>query len=70
MVVGDYKIQALEGTLERKKGEDGERDGALRRRSGANEGEEEGKTEERRGITEREEREERGRLRRRRSERN
>ena len=30
MIVEDYKIQALEGTLERKKGEDGERDGAER----------------------------------------
>ena len=30
MIVEGYKIQALEGKLERKKGEDGERDGALR----------------------------------------
>ena len=41
MIVKGYKTQALEGKLERKKGEDGERDGAQRHcRSGANEGDE------------------------------
>ena len=39
MIVESCKIQALEGVLERKKGEDEERDGAQRHcRSGANEG--------------------------------